>query len=229
MSQKMLKDEIRRGDRFGRLRVTGDPFRDKVWKVEVTCDCGNVKYVVLYSLTSGLTQSCGCLRRERLAAANTKHGLTGTRLHDMWRNMKSRCSPDGKREKNRVYREKGITVCRAWHRFEAFRDWALANGYRDDLEIDRINGSKGYTPSNCRFVSEVVQSRNTNLRRDNKTGYIGVSYNQRDRVFNPRVRRGGNLYHLGSFPNALSAAIAREAFLDSLGDTHAIRNRLEVW
>jgi hypothetical protein len=208
------------------LTVTGEPFRDTAWRVEVTCDCGSVKYVVLYSLARGVTLSCGCLGRERSLAARIRHGMTGTRLYVTWKNMKARCSPTRKRAENRVYREKGITVCQAWLSFEAFRDWAHANGYRDDLEIDRIDGAKGYNPSNCRFVTEVVQARNTNLRRDNRTGFIGVGYNQRDRVFYARVRRGGQMNHIGSFPDAHSAAVAREAFLDRLGDTHAVRNRL---
>jgi hypothetical protein len=54
----------------------------------------------------------------------------------------------------------GIKVCKAWHDFAAFRDWARCHGYRDDLTLDRRNGKKGYYPGNCRWVSYKVQNLN---------------------------------------------------------------------
>ena len=223
----MLKDKIQRGDRFGRLRVTGTPYRDSAWKVEVTCNCGVVKYVVLYSLSAGLTRSCGCFQRDQNRNRLLRHGMTGTRLWTCWRNMIGRCSYAGQRTQNRVYREKKIIVCLAWKKFESFRDWALTHGYRSDLEIDRVDGTKGYAPANCRFVGEVTQSRNTARRRDNVSGFIGVSYNKRDCVYNPRVRRCGKSHHLGTFRDSYSAAWVRDAYVRQRGDVDATLNNLK--
>ena len=57
------------------------------------------------------------------------------------------------------YGLKGIVVCKEWHDFLVYREWALANGYRDDLEIDRINSDGNYEPSNCRFVTHLENMR----------------------------------------------------------------------
>ena len=59
------------------------------------------------------------------------------------------------------YGGRGIKVCPEWYRnFAAFRAWALANGYADNLSIDRIDNNKGYEPSNCRWATKKQQARN---------------------------------------------------------------------
>lgn len=75
--------------------------------------------------------------------------------------MKSRCYYP-KAEKYKYYGGRGITVCDEWlHDFQAFYDWALYNGYADDLTLDRIDGNKGYSPDNCRWVDRLTQQNNT--------------------------------------------------------------------
>jgi hypothetical protein len=64
----------------------------------------------------------------------------------------------------RRYGGRGISVCAEWASFEAFRDWALASGYADDLEIDRRDNDGDYTPENCRWVTHVENSRNRSER-----------------------------------------------------------------
>jgi hypothetical protein len=71
--------------------------------------------------------------------------------------MLARCrNPNTKAFKN--YGGRGIKVCKAWHKYEAFRDWALASGYQDNLTIDRIDNDKGYTPSNCQWITKSENS-----------------------------------------------------------------------
>ena len=76
--------------------------------------------------------------------------------------MKNRCRPDY--YEARYYYDRGIRVCDEWKRFEPFQDWALANGYADNLTLDRINVNAGYSPDNCRWVTIKVQQNN---KRDN--------------------------------------------------------------
>lgn len=150
------------GQRFGRLialkRQKGS--RRVIAKWECQCDCGRITLVSTYKLTSGHTNSCGCLQRERTSNATTKHGMKRTRLYGIWCNLRERCY-NPKNQSYAVYGGRGITVCDAWRTdFPAFYDWAMKNGYRDDLTIDRINNDDGYCPNNCRWATNKEQQRN---------------------------------------------------------------------
>lgn len=97
----------------------------------------------------------------------------GTRLYSIWKGMKTRCyNPHFKAFPR--YGGRGIIVCDEWKNdFLQFKDWALNNGYRDNLTIDRIDNNKGYSPQNCRWVSYKVQANNT--RRNIVIQYNGES------------------------------------------------------
>jgi len=144
------------GERFGRLVViepTGKRQNNHiVWRCQ--CDCGNEHFVVGSVLKSGLSRSCGCLRRERFY----KHGGKGTRLYNIWKNLKKRCN-NSNNPKFRRYGGRGIEVDARWSDFVVFRDWALVNGYSDDLTIDRIDNDKGYFPENCQWLSRDDHSK----------------------------------------------------------------------
>jgi hypothetical protein len=64
------------------------------------------------------------------------------------------------------YGGRGISVCADWHSIQIFTDWALANGYRRDLEIDRIDNDGTYEPNNCRFVTHAENMRNRSPRAE---------------------------------------------------------------
>lgn len=156
------------GQRFGRLVVVSENGRDKIQNVLwlCRCDCGNMVTIRGSMLRAGRSKSCGCFRKDLQSEINTTHGLRNTRLHRIWSEMKTRCY-NKKNKSYEMYGGRGIIVCEEWlHNFQAFYDWAMANGYRDDLTIDRINNDKGYSPDNCRWITQKEQQNN---RRNNRT------------------------------------------------------------
>lgn len=116
--------------------------------------------------------SCGCARAENFAVSRRRHGYSsgiadGKRIyHPLFKvfgSMKTRCynanSPDYKN-----YGGRGIRICDTWlNDRAAFIGWGEANGYGPGLQLDRINNDGNYDPSNCRFVTPAVNSRNASF------------------------------------------------------------------
>lgn len=157
------------GQRFGRLTVLSrepDSNNMTIWKC--ICDCGNETTVFGNNLRRGYTQSCGCLQQERIEAARENkrtHGCEPKRLYNIWVGMKMRCF-DPNVESYKHYGGRGITVCDEWvHNYEAFRDWALDNGYDSNLSIDRVDVDGNYCPENCRWSTAKEQASNRRKRQ----------------------------------------------------------------
>ncbi|GHT52920.1 hypothetical protein FACS1894106_2710 [Spirochaetia bacterium] len=154
------------GKRFGRLLVLQEGHKntsDRYWYCR--CDCGVEKFIGGHLLRRGTAVSCGCYSVEKAREKATKHGLRGTRLYTIYANMKSRCY-NKKNEHFKDYGGRGITICEEWKvDFMAFYTWAMVNGYRDDLTIDRKNSNGNYCPENCRWATQLTQVRN---RRNNR-------------------------------------------------------------
>lgn len=158
------------GQKFGRLTVIQrvPNKKDKVmWLCK--CICGTEIVCAGNHLKSGASRSCGCYRREK----RTSHSMTSSRLYSIWANMKTRCNnPQSKRYKD--YGERGIHVCDMWvNDFVAFHEWAISNGYSDDLTIDRINVNGDYTPENCRWIT--LAEQNINKRNNVFLTYNGIT------------------------------------------------------
>jgi predicted XRE-type DNA-binding protein len=102
------------------------------------------------------------------------HGLSNTRLYKIFKGMKQRCF-----DKNfygySLYGGSGITICKEWQDdFKNFYEWAVSNGYSDELSIDRINPKGDYEPSNCRWVTqhEQILNQDRNKHRTGQEKYI---------------------------------------------------------
>lgn len=152
------------GMRFGRLTVIENVTDVGRSRFLCKCSCGNEKVVRMDHLKRGLVLSCGCYQAERRSQATKTHGMKNTRIYRCWRNMKTRCyNPNG--AEFGLYGGRGITVCYEWQTFEPFYEWAMANGYRNDLSIDRIDNDGNYEPSNCKWSTQQEQAlnRSTNV------------------------------------------------------------------
>lgn len=158
------------GQKFGRLYVVerADDKYDKygrhtMWRC--VCDCGNETVVGTSSLTCGNTTSCGCYFSEIISEIKTTHGMSKSRLYNVWNGILTRCY-NSKSTKYKNYGARGIKVCDEWHKFESFYDWAMSTGYDPKAEygactIERKNVNGDYEPSNCVWATSKQQANNT--------------------------------------------------------------------
>lgn len=142
---------------------------------ECICDCGNKKIVRRDQLMDGTIKSCGCLKR--------KYKYNCPRLYTIWRHMIERCTY-AKNSNYKNYGGRGIKVCEEWsskrNGFDCFYEWAIKNGYNpnanfQECTLDRINNNGNYEPSNCRWVTNYIQSRN-------KNNNVYIKYNGENKI-----------------------------------------------
>jgi len=141
-------------------------------RVEITKNGNKIRYAIFKCpeclqevercINNGLkAKSCGCKRYEFNTGNknNMKHGGSKTKLYNVWCSIKQRIlNPNNYDYSN--YGGRGITICNEWLEFIPFRDWALSNGYKENLQINRINNDGNYEPSNCDFVPIKENLRN---------------------------------------------------------------------
>ncbi len=162
----MIRDLTKEG-KFGRLTpIERIPkYKNHSAYYKCICDCGEEVLVPHGNLVSGITKSCGCLRKEITGNHTRIHGYSKEKLYLVWKAMKKRCySQNDKHYK--WYGSLGVKVCEEWKGdYCAFRKWAYENGYKSEASysthtVDRINPYGDYEPTNCRIVDWKTQRHN---------------------------------------------------------------------
>lgn len=200
---RMNKRKINVGDKYGRLTVI-KPTNQRMGKFIIykcICDCGKECYVTSGNLGKS-TNSCGCLNREK----KTKHNQSQTKLYNTWINMKQRCNNlNNPRYKN--YGKRGIRVCDEWYDFQNFYDWAINNGYDENLNkdkklctLDRIDNDGNYCPLNCRWITNQKQQNNktdtvyhTYCGETHTISELAQLYNLPLRLLKSRIQKGWDI------------------------------------
>lgn len=163
------------GEKHGLLEVLSFEKSEKKknhWRYyyKCKCECGKIKIINRDSLVSNKTQSCGCLKKQRVKEANSKHSLSQTRIYKIYKDIKKRCY-NPKSSNYKIYGGKGVVMCEEWlNNFMNFYNWSIKNNYNDSLTIDRIDVNGNYEPSNCRWTTMKQQA-------NNKTNNIYYEYN----------------------------------------------------
>lgn len=216
---KIKQKEITIGTIFGRLQVISfksiktynlksskNTYKRKFW--ECVCSCGTVVSVQGSNLVSGNTTSCGCLTKENTSKVKKTHGMTNSRIWIIWRNMRNRCDSVTNTAYNR-YGGRGISYQSSWADFEAFLS-DMAEGYSDNLTLDRIDNNGNYTKENCRWATYSVQGFNQRKRITNTSGRTGVYWNKKNSTWEAKICVDGKLLSLYSGESFEEAVRYRE-------------------
>lgn len=199
---KKVKNDLT-GQRFGRLTVIGldESKGTRRTYYYCQCECGKVKSIRGDGLKAGAVRSCGCMKLEQdriNLEANHSHKMSHTRPYEIWQGMKGRCYNPYDSRYHR-YGARGITVCDEWKdNFAAFYDWAIKNGYADNLTIDRIDNDKGYSPDNCRWATMKEQSRNRSTNINIRIGNTTKTLTEWCEIFNVNSKTVYARYYRGN-------------------------------
>lgn len=158
---------------------------------------------------SGYIKSCGCWRSYITTKRNSKHGLSKTRIMNIYRGMVNRC----KNKSKNAYYGKDVSVCACIPDFITFYNWSMANGYADDLTIERVNNDGNYCicTNNLTWETKQGQARNRGINSNNKSGKTGVHFVKHTSKWQARITDNDkNRINLGYFENIEEAVKARK-------------------
>ena len=213
---KMTKEEIPKPillEDLGKMFATENSKGRKRFGLYKCGFCGKEFRTQTFMVKNGNTKSCGCYKKIKVSESAKKHGLSHTRLYTIFAKIKSRAyNPKNKRYND--YGGRGITVCDEWKNdFMSFYNWAMSNGYSDELSIDRIDNDGNYEPNNCRWTTKVIQARNQRIQTNNTSGYKGVHFNKIAGKYMAKICVNKKRIHLGYFTTPEEGAIAYNNYI----------------
>ncbi len=174
------------------------------------CQCGKEFKAQVASVKNRHTRSCGCYNLKRVKETKTKHGQANTKLYKVWNSMIFRVT-NKKCDHFADYGGRGITVCDEWLDFVVFKEWAMVNGYKEGLTLDRANNNGNYEPSNCRWVSFSIQNVNKRISSRNTIGFKGII--RRKDKFVAKITINKNQIQIGTYKCRLAAAYAYDEYV----------------
>lgn len=217
------RKEIAIGQKFGKLVILKElSSKNKKRYFLVKCECGKEKEVALANLLNGTTKTCGSSE----CKISRKHGMARTHIYRTWQGILHRCKQQERGGAWYKYGRIGIGVCEEWQDKEKgflnFYNWSIQNGYkyeklpsgRTKYTIDRIDGTQGYSPNNCRWVDYETQNCNLSMLSTNKSGYCGVSWSKTEKKWICVISINNHSKRIGAFKTQKEAVEARNNFIE---------------
>lgn len=183
MSGYKIKDIV--GHKFGSREIISRGDNSKCGSVRwlMRCECGKEGYATTASLNRVIYPKCmSCARKE--------HDGRGTQLYNSWHALRVRANGTGNAYNRLAYAH--VDVCDEWSDFIVFKEWAMNNGYKEGLSIDRIDNAKGYHPNNCRWATPSMQVRNRGVTKLNEEAVKVIRYCRN--VLGYKLKRIGHAY-----------------------------------
>lgn len=215
------------GKRFGKLvTVKEDYHKSKSGRKSAgylcKCDCGGSEVFSASTLARGSATTCKLCRGESRKTPNSLR-QSNKRMYGIWADMVKRC----RNKDNIYYGGKGVEVCDRWEvrkggSFENFYN-DMSESYFEEASIDRVDGEKSYTPSNCRWVSLDQQKGNRKPYKGGK--YKGVR--KSGRRYRSEIFHEGTSYLLAVVSSAESAAYIFNVVASILKDDTYYFNTIE--
>lgn len=146
--------------------------------------------------------------RGAVMSDSSRGAITKTKLYHVWDSMYQRCL-NPKASGYPKYGAKGITLYDEWKDAYKFMGWALLNGFRDGLTIERVDFTLGYCPENCKWIPLEYQAQNRGKSTRNTSGFVGVTWHNNKSCWIARVTVKGKRKEIGTFQSALEAHKAR--------------------
>ena len=144
-----------------------------------------------------------------------KHGDSYKRLYRIWSGIKQRCRCKSCSIYYK-YGAVGIDIIDEWYNnYLLFKEWALNNGYKDNLTIDRLDNKKGYSPDNCRWATYQEQNTNISKLKNNTSGYTGLSWSKKEKRWLCNISIENKTKRIGAYKTQQEAVEARNNFIDS--------------
>ena len=156
--RRAKEGEIVKGWKIVKVYMIHDG-RQNISMADIESTIDDQKRTVKLSLLTGKFIGYPDRKRPDNILRNTTHGMSKTRIHNIWKGMLNRCL-NPKQGSYKHYGGRGICVCNEWKVFENFRDWAFNNGYADNLTLDRIDVDSNYCPENCKWSNKIQQTIN---------------------------------------------------------------------
>ena len=204
---------------YGQLTILGKAEGTKRTTVIAQCSCGIVTKKNWSNVKRGLTTSCGCVGK----TFHKTHGDSKNRLYSIWVLAKARCEkPYATGYQN--YGGRGIKMDFQWSSsYETFKTWALSHGYSQHLTLERKDVNGDYTPENCIWADQSVQSANSRKRSTpTKHTFKGVDQLPSGR-WRAILQHQGKRINLGTHLNERNAVEARNKYIRDNALPHLIQ------